>query len=115
MDKQILPQSHYLLKAVHTLKAHYPEYAARLNGRLEKAYALAASGYVRALGFSRYAVRSSDRVYIVELCRERCACDCADNKRTEFCKHVLAARFASQAESSRWADLEFEMQREQAD
>ncbi len=118
MDKPILPHQAYLRQAVRAFVARYPDYAARCNGRLAKAYDLALSGYVHALGGGKFAVRSQSgnsryqvEVYGVDEPR----CECPDRARVVYCKHVLAALFATQADTARWVDLEREIEREQAE
>ena len=115
MDKPILPQHAYLMQAMRSFIARYPDYARCNRRRLAKAYDMALSGYVHALGHGHYAVRSqsgngSYRVTIYGVDEPRC--ECPDRARVVYCKHILAALFASQADTARWVDLEREIERE---
>ncbi len=104
MSHVILAQEGFVRQALAEFVQRFPVTAQRANGRVEKAFDLALSGYVSHNGSPHsFEVRSQsrpDEIYLVD--SDAATCECADSKRFPVCKHRIAAYIADRAEFLEW-------------
>lgn len=115
MDKQIIVQEKFVVKAARQWAHFHPVTAALANGRMEKAIDLAVSGHVRAQGQGLYIVlgQTTAKAYAVYTGGASDTCECPDGALHDYCKHILAALFASQAQATEGYEREKAIEREQ--
>ncbi len=108
MDKIILPNRDYLVKSAQRFIRSYPHFAEKNKNRILKSLDLALSGSVRQQAPAEYIVlsQSSNKAYRVhcDVYAAIFSCDCPDGAY-HLCKHVLAARFATDAHVRYMSDL----------